>query len=156
MRNKKAPKRKILPDARYSNVSIAKFINYVMKQGKKTVAQRIVYDAFEIINKKTKEDPMKIFELALKNTTPLLEVKGRRVGGANYQVPIQVRGDRKQTLAFRWIITAAKNRKGKPMREKLADELMAASENEGNAIKKKQDVQRMAEANRAFAHFARF
>lgn len=156
MRNKQAPKRKILPDPRYNNVSIAKFINYVMKEGKKTVAQKVVYDAFDIMGKKTNEDPMKVFETALKNVTPLLEVKGRRVGGANYQVPIQVRGDRKQALSFRWIITAARSRKGRAMKDRLADELIAASQNEGAAIKKKQDVQRMAEANRAFAHFARF
>jgi len=156
MRHKQAPKRKILPDSKYNNLVVAKFINYIMKRGKKSIAQKIVYDAFAIVGEKTNEDPMSVYETALKNVSPLLEVKSRRVGGANYQVPIQVRGDRKQALAFRWLIAAAKAKKGKAMREKLSEEIMAAAQNEGSAIKKKQDVQRMAEANRAFAHFARF
>ncbi|MEA3272106.1 MAG: 30S ribosomal protein S7 [Patescibacteria group bacterium] len=156
MRHKQAPKRTILPDPKYNNLVVAKFINYVMKKGKKTTAQKIVYDAFGIVGEKTNEDPMQVFETAMKNLTPLLEVKSRRIGGANYQVPIQVRGDRKQALAFRWMINSARAKKGKPMREKLSEEIMAAAINEGAAIKKKQDVQRMAEANRAFAHFARF
>lgn len=126
-----------------------------MHDGKKSVAERVVYDAFDIIKAETKEDPMQVFETALKNVTPTVEVKSRRVGGANYQVPIPVRGDRRYALAYRWILAAARGKKGKPMAQRLAAELIAASNNEGDAIKKKQDVQRMAEANRAFAHFAR-
>lgn len=156
MRHKQAPKREILPDPKFSNVVVAKFINYIMKKGKKITAQKVVYNAFEIISEKTKIDPLKVFEEAIKNVTPLLEIKSKRVGGANYQVPIPVRGERKQALVFRWMIEAAKVKKGKPMAEKIAEELMAAANNEGAAVKKKQDVQRMAEANRAFAHFAKF
>lgn len=155
MRGKRAPKRKIDPDPKYNNLIIAKFVNAIMQRGKKTVAQGIVYDAFEVISKKTKQDPMDIFDRALKNISPMVEIRGRRVGGANYQIPYQVRGERKQTLAFRWLITASKARKGKPMYQKLAQELIDAADNQGAAVKKKQDVHRMAEANRAFAHFAR-
>ena len=155
MRGKKAPKREITPDPKYGNVTVAKLINYVMLNGKKTTAQEIVYDAFEIMNKKTKEDSLEVFEKALKNVMPALEVKSKRVGGANYQVPMPVRGDRRYVLTFRWIITAARMKKGRRMAEKLADELVAASIGEGDAVKKKLDVQRMAEANRAFAHFAK-
>ncbi len=156
MRGKQAPKRKIKPDTKFNNVNIAKFINYIMERGKKTVAEKIVYGSFEIISQKTKNDPLEIFEKAIKNVTPFVEVKGRRVGGANYQVPMLVKGTRKFQLASRWIIEAAKNRKGVPMKEKLALELIDASNEEGAAIKKKEDVQRMAEANKAFAHFARY
>jgi len=131
-----------------------KLINYVMERGKKSTAQAVIYDCFAIMSEKTKQDPMAIFDKAMKNVTPILEVRSRRVGGANYQVPVEVRGDRKLTLAYRWLLIAARDRKGKPMAEKLADELIAASENQGDAIKKKEDVLRMAEANRAFAHFA--
>ena len=154
MRGKKAPKRIIAPDPKFNSVAIAKLINYVMERGKKSTAQAVVYDCFEIMSEKTKQDPMAIFDKAMKNVTPILEVRSRRVGGANYQVPIEVRGDRKLTLAYRWLLIAARDRKGKPMAEKLADELIAASKNEGTAIKKREDVHRMAEANRAFAHFA--
>jgi len=156
MRGKRAPKRKIKPDIKYNNVNVAKFINYIMKKGKKSVAEKILYSSFEIIQEKTKKDPLEVFEQAIKNVTPILEVKGRRVGGANYQVPVPVKGTRKFQLASRWILEAARSRKGIPMREKLALELIDAYNNEGNAIKKKQDVQRMAEANKAFSHFARF
>ncbi|MEA2088787.1 MAG: 30S ribosomal protein S7 [Patescibacteria group bacterium] len=156
MRGKQAVKRKIKPDAKFNNLNVAKFINYLMERGKKTIAQEIIYDAFDIIEKKVQKDPLAVFERAIKNVTPVLEVKGRRVGGANYQVPIMVKGTRKFQLASRWIITAAKSRKGRPMKEKLAFELMDAAKEEGLAIKKKQDVQRMAESNRAFAHFARY
>ncbi|NCF75093.1 MAG: 30S ribosomal protein S7 [Xanthomonadaceae bacterium] len=156
MRGKRAIKRKIKSDVKFNNLNVAKFINYLMERGKKTVAQKIIYESFDIIEKKTKKNPLTIFEQAIRNVTPILEVKGRRVGGANYQVPIMVKGTRKFQLASRWIITAAKARKGKPMREKLAFELMDAAKEEGSAIKKKQDVQRMAESNRAFAHFARY
>lgn len=154
MRGKKAPKRPIKPDSRYNSIQIAKFINKIMQGGKKTVAQKIVYEAFDIISKKTNKEVLETFSQAIKNVSPTLEVKGRRIGGANYQVPIVVSGDRKQALAYRWIIEAAKNKKGKKMAEKLADELMAATKNEGDAVKKRHDVHRMAEANKAFAHFA--
>ncbi len=155
MRGKKqAPKRVILPDPKYQSEVIAKFINKVMERGKKTVARKIVYQAFDLIAKKTKQDPQDVFELALKNVSPQVEVKSRRVGGANYQVPVEVKGDRKQALAIRWLIEAANTKKGRPMHQKLGEELMLAAKNEGDAIKKKQDVHRMAEANRAFAHFA--
>jgi small subunit ribosomal protein S7 len=154
MRGKKAPKRTINPDPKYGSISIAKFINYVMEEGKKSTSQRIVYQALETLEKKSEKPALEAFEEALKNVSPLLEVKSRRVGGANYQIPLQVRADRRQQLAFRWIITAARAKKGKPMAVRLADELFAAMGNQGDAVKKKQDVQRMAEANRAFAHFA--
>lgn len=155
MRGKKAVQRVIAPDAKYHNVRLAKFINYVMQDGKKTTAQEIVYRAFDIMQEKGLKDPVEAFENALKNTMPSLEVKSKRVGGANYQVPIPVRGERRTYLSFNWIIGAARAKKGRPMAQKLADELIAASKNEGDAVKKKMDVQRMAEANRAFAHFAR-
>lgn len=155
MRGKKAVKRGISPDPKYGNVTVAKFINYIMRDGKKTIAQKIVYRALEMISEKTKRDAVEVFETALKNVQPTIEVRSKRVGGANYQVPFPVRGDRRQALTFRWIIGAANAKKGRSMAEKLSSELMAAAEGEGDAIKKKQDVHRMAEANRAFAHFAR-
>jgi len=155
MRRKQATKREIKPDPKYGDVRLAKFINNVMKGGKKSVAQRVVYGALEIVKSKTKtEKPLELFNKALENVSPVLEVKSRRVGGATYQVPYEVRGDRKEALAIRWILEAAKNKKGKPMAEKLAQELLDASKNEGEAIKKRQNVHRMAEANKAFAHFA--
>lgn len=155
MRGKKqAPKRQITPDTKYQSVVIGKFINYVMERGKKTVAQKIVYGAFAAIEKETKRDPLEVFDEAIKNVAPMVEVKGKRVGGANYQVPMEVRGDRRLALAFRWIIGAAKAKKGRPMAEKLAAELIAAASNQGDAVRKREDVQKMAEANRAFAHFA--
>lgn len=154
MRHKPATRRDIAPDAKHGSVAIAKFINYIMEGGKKATAQRIVYGAFDQIRDETKQDPIEVFALAIKNVAPAMEVKSKRVGGANYQVPFPVRGDRKQALAFRWLIGAARSRKGKPMAAKLAEELAAAAKNEGVAVKKRMDVQRMAEANRAFAHFA--
>ena len=126
-----------------------------MYDGKKSVAQKVVYDALDLIGEKTKENPLDVFDRALKNVMPSLEVKSRRVGGANYQVPISVRGERRYVLAYRWIITAARSKKGRAMDARLAEELVAAGNNEGDAVKKKLDVQRMAEANRAFAHFAK-
>ena len=153
-RRKKRVKREILPDPAYQNIMVAKFINQVMRRGKKTIARKIVYGAFDIIKTKTQKEPVEIFEQAIQNASPLLEIKPKRIGGATYQVPREVRGDRKITLATRWIIQAAKSKKGRPMREKLAEELMSAAKNEGAAIKKKEDTHRMAEANRAFAHFA--
>ena len=152
--SKKISKRVISPDIVYSNVDVAKFVNYVMRKGKKGVARKIVYQAFDIIKQKTKKEPVEVFNLAIENASPLLEVKPKRVGGATYQVPREVKGDRRVTLAMRWIIDAAKGKKGKPMKEKLADELIEASNNTGTAVKKKENTHKMAEANRAFAHFA--
>ncbi len=138
----------------HDRIDLGRFINYVMQAGKKSTAERIVYDALTQIKNQTKEEPLAVFERALTNASPLLEVASKRVGGANYQVPREVRPERRFVLACRWIIGAARSRKGKPMAQKLADELIAAAKNEGTAIKKKQDTHRMAEANRAFAHFA--
>ncbi|KKS89030.1 MAG: 30S ribosomal protein S7, partial [Parcubacteria group bacterium GW2011_GWF2_43_11] len=129
----KTKKRELNPDAIYQSVMVSKLINHVMKRGKKTIAKKIVYRAFNIIKEKTKKEPLEIFELAIQNASPLLEIKPKRVGGATYQVPREVRGDRKLTLAFRWIINAAQSKKGKPMHEKLAEELMLAAKNEGSA-----------------------
>jgi len=155
MRGKPAPKRDIEGDIKYSDKSVAKFINYIMTGGKKTVAEKVVYGAFEFIKDKTKQDPRHVFNKALKRVSPLVEVRGKRVGGANYQVPFQVRGERRFALGCRWLIEAAKARKGKPMGEKLAAEIMDASEGEGAAVKKRDMVHKMAEANKAFAHFSR-
>ena len=155
MRGKTNFKRVIKADPRFDSLVIAKLINKIMKNGKKSVAQKIVYDAFDIILEKTKKDPLDVFDQAIRNVSPDVEVKSRRVGGANYQVPTYVSDDRKITLAFRWTLESAKGKKGKPMCQKLAIELMDAAENQGGAVKKKQDVYKMAQANRAFAHFAR-
>lgn len=155
MRGKQAPKRIVPADPKFGSIVVAKLINTIMRRGKKSTAERVVYDAFDIIKEKSKQEPMDIFDTAMHNVTPMLEVRSRRVGGANYQIPVPVRGERKQALAFRWLIMGASSRKGKPMAERLAAELMEAAKGEGAAVKKKQDVQRMAEANRAFAHFAR-
>lgn len=154
MARRKVKKRTILPDPLYNSIIVAKFINHLMRKGKKTVARKIVYQAFDIVKERTKKDPLEVFELALQNAGPLLEVRSRRVGGATYQVPREVRSDRRIILAMRWILQGARSRKGKPMREKLAQELIDAAKNEGWAVKKKLDTHRMAEANRAFAHFA--
>jgi small subunit ribosomal protein S7 len=155
MRGKPAPRRKTGIDPKFSSSELSKFINYVMKNGKKATAQRVVYNAFDKIAEKSKKEPMIVFEAAIKNVSPTLEVKSRRVGGANYQIPMQVRAERRMQLAYRWILTAARLKKGRPMADKLAEELLLAADNQGEAVKKKMDVQRMAEANRAFAHFAR-
>jgi len=154
MRRKRKYKREIKPDPKYNNILVAKLINHIMEKGKKSIAQRIVYNAFENITEVTKKDPLEVFDLAIKNVSPMLEVKSRRVGGARYQIPREVRGDRRITLAMRWIIQAAKAKKGKPMFQKLTEELILASKNEGTAVKRREDTHRMAEANRAFAHFA--
>jgi small subunit ribosomal protein S7 len=154
MRGKKKAKKTIPPDPVYNNVTVSKFINQVMRKGKKTVAKKIVYGAFDIIKEKTKKEPLEIFEKAISNASPLLEVRPKRIGGATYQVPVEVRGERRLTLAMRWITEAAKSKKGKPMEEKLAEELINAANNTGVAIKRKEDTHKMAEANRAFAHFA--
>ena len=145
----------VAPDAIYNHVPLASFVNKVMQGGRKTIAQKIVYGAFEIIKEQTKKEPIEIFRLAIENASPLLEVKPKRVRGATYQVPMEVRGERKLALATKWILDAARAGKGKPMAEKLAKEIIEASNNQGNALKKKADVHRMAEANKAFAHFAR-
>ncbi len=143
------------PDLKYGSVRVEKFINSVMWDGKKSTARKVVYDALDIIKDKAKvENPLELFETAIRNVGPMMEIRSRRVGGANYQVPREVRPERKQALAFRWILLAARGTKGKPMAEKLATELMAAANNEGSAIKKRDDTHRMAEANKAFAHFA--
>jgi len=148
-------KHKIEPDRVYNDVAVSQLINKVMVSGKKTVAQKIVYSAFEIIKNQTKKEPIEIFKQAVENASPLLEVKPKRIGGATYQVPMEVRGERKLALAFRWIIEGARGKKGKPMEEKLAQEILDCAKGEGNAIKKKNDMHRMAEANKAFANFAR-
>ncbi len=155
MRKKRVYKKYRKPDVVHGRVDLGRFINYVMKDGKRSTAERVVYGALAKVQETTKGDPMEIFQKALENASPLLEVASRRVGGANYQVPREVRPERQFILAVRWIIGAARARKGKPMADKLAEELMAAAKNEGSAIKKKLDTHRMAEANRAFAHFAR-
>lgn len=154
MRGKQAPKRKRLPDYKYTSIMISRFINQIMRRGKKSVAEKVVYSAFDFIQEKTKNDPLSVFEQAMKNVAPSVEVRSRRIGGANYQIPVEVRGDRKEALAFRWIIGAARSKKGKPMHERLGLEIIDAAQKQGDAIKKKEDVHRMAEANRAFAHFA--
>jgi len=154
MSRKKKTRHQIPPDSVYNNVTVARFINQVMRRGKKTIARKIVYKSLDIIKEKTKKDPLEVFEQALKNAAPLLEVKPKRIGGATYQVPREVKRERRLTLAMRWIIQAAKLKKGKSMKEKLAEELIGAANNQGWAVKKKEDTHRMAEANRAFAHFA--
>jgi small subunit ribosomal protein S7 len=141
------------PDAEYNSEAITRFINTVMLDGKKDTARKVVYDALEII-KKDEKDPIETFETAIRNVSPLMEVRSRRVGGANYQVPREVPQQRRVSLAYRWLINAARAKKGKPMAQKLADEIMLAVNNEGTAIKKKEDMHRMADANKAFAHFA--
>jgi len=145
----------VAPDALYQSPKVAKLVNYVMWGGKKETARAIVYGALAEVKEKAKvENPMEIFETALKNITPLMEVRSRRVGGANYQVPVEVRAERRLALAFRWLIGAARGKKGKPMHLKLADEILAGAKNEGEAVKKRENVHKMVEANKAFAHFA--
>ncbi len=153
-RRKRQPARQLEADRKYSSVLVAKFINAVMKDGKKTTAERIVYEALVRAEKKGKKPGLEIFEEAIKNISPNVEIKSRRVGGASYQVPREVRGERKTTLAFRWLLQITRAGKGAPMAERMANELLAASKNEGAVIKKKMDTHRMAEANRAFAHFS--
>ncbi len=155
MRRKRNYKRDILPDIRYENVALARFINYLMHDGEKSVAERVVYGALDAVAKETKKDPLEIFEKALENASPVFEVVSKRVGGANYQVPREVRPERKFFLGCKWMIEAAQSSKGKPMAKRLAAELIAAYNNDGAAIRKKQNVHKMAEANRAFAHFSR-
>lgn len=151
VKNRNIPK----PDMEFNSDKLAKFINYIMWDGKKETARKVVYGALEIVKEKTKtENPIEVFDLALKNASPVMEVRSRRIGGANYQVPREVRPERRQSLAIRWIVGAARSKKGQPMASKLADELIAASKNEGAAVKKREDTHKMAEANKAFAHFA--
>ncbi|MEA4910946.1 30S ribosomal protein S7 [bioreactor metagenome] len=155
MRRPVKNKHVVKADLRYDDKNISKFINYIMLNGKKTIAQKIVYGAFDIIKDKTGKDGIEIFNEAIKNTSPIVEVKSKRIGGSNYQIPVEVRDSRRFLLASRWIIEAAKKGKGKPMQEKLAEELILAANNEGTAVKKREDVHKMAESNKAFAHFAR-
>ena len=147
------PKREVLADPLYNSVVVTKLINNIMLDGKKDVAQRIVYDAFDILKEKTGKDPLEVFEQALNNIMPVLEVKARRVGGATYQVPIEVRPERRQTLGLRWLTLFARNRGERTMSERLANELMDACNNLGGSVKRKDEMHRMAEANRAFAHY---
>ena len=147
------PKRDVLPDPVYNSKIVTKFINKVMLSGKKSVAQRVVYDAFNIIKDKSGKDPLEVFETALKNVMPVLEVRARRVGGANYQVPVEVRPDRRETLGIRWLVNYARARSEKTMDARLSGELLDAANNTGASIKKKEDTHKMAEANKAFAHY---
>ena len=148
-----AEKREVLPDPKFGNIVVTKFMNPVMHHGKKSVAENIVYGAFDLIEGKTKQSPLTVFQQALDNVMPSIEVRSRRVGGATYQVPVEVRNDRRQALGIRWIIAAARERNEKTMVERLSAELLDASNNRGNAVKKREDTHRMAEANRAFAHY---
>ncbi len=152
-RRYRPPKRKVEPDIKYGSELVARFINCMMRGGKKSLSRRIMYDALDIVRERTKRDPLEVFEQAIRNVTPALEVKPRRVGGSTYQVPVEVPPDRGRSLAIRWLLAAARARHGKSMAEKLAAELMDAANNQGAAIKKKDDTHRMAEANRAFAHY---
>ena len=152
-RKKKAPKRIFYPDPKYGSVILSKFINFIMNDGKKTTSEKIIYDALEKIKNKTKEDPIKIFDEAIGNIRPNLVVRSRRVGGATYQVPQEVKTKRSQTLALRWLLEASRKRKNKTMSDKLFNELMDASQRKGTAIKKREDMHKMAESNKAFAHY---
>jgi len=152
-RRREVPKRKVLPDPRFGNPTITKFTACLMRDGKKAIAENIVYSAFEIIEERTRENPVAVFHQALENSKPMMEVKSRRVGGSNYQVPVVVRDERRDALAMRWLIQFARERSGRSMHEKLANELIEAAHNRGGAIRRKEDVHRMAEANKAFAHY---
>ena len=152
-RHHRADKREILPDPKFGNVVVTKFMNSIMYEGKKSVAESIVYGAFDQIEQKAKSEPLGVFKQALENVAPAIEVRSRRVGGATYQVPVEVRSERRQALAIRWLIAAARARNDKTMVERLSAELLDASNNRGNAVKKREDTHRMAEANRAFSHY---
>jgi len=152
-RRRRAQKRVILPDPKYKDMVVAKFINGLMQQGKKSVAEKIFYASMDIIEKRVKEDPLAVFKKAMDNVAPLLEVKSRRVGGATYQVPIEVRSGRRQALAIRWLVRYSRARSERTMAERLANELLAAFKSEGSSVKKREDTHKMAEANKAFAHF---
>lgn len=153
MRRNRAERRPVTPDPRYNSQVVSKFMNNLMERGKKSLASRIVYDAFDVIEERTKRPPLEVFEEALKNATPLVEVKPRRVGGATYQIPVEIGPARRQALAMRWLIDSARKRSGRDMSIRLANELLDAARNEGTTIKKREDTHRMAEANQAFAHF---
>ena len=153
MRRRKAEVRVIPPDPQYNNVELARFINRIMMKGKKTIAQRIVYSAMEIVEKQSSRPPLEIFQEAIRNATPLLQVKACRVGGATYQIPIEVAPRRGSAMAMRWLITSSRARKGRPMHEKLAQEFLDASRGDGAAVKRREDLHRMADANKAFAHY---
>lgn len=152
-RRNRPPKREIAPDIKYNSLLVARFVNKLMKDGKKSTAQRVFYDALDIIEERAKRPGLEVFEQAVKNVTPIIEVKPRRVGGATYQVPVEVRAERQSSLAIRWLVQIARNRPGKSMSEKLANELMDAANNVGQTVKRREDTHRMAEANRAFAHY---
>ena len=152
-RRHRAEKREVLPDPKFGNMVVSKFMNSIMYAGKKSVAESIVYGAFDMIEGKTKQNPLSVFEQALDNVMPTIEVRSRRVGGATYQVPVEVRNERRQALGIRWLIVAARERNEKTMTERLSAELLDASNSRGNAVKKREDTHRMAEANRAFAHY---
>ena len=152
-RRREVVKRKILPDPKFQDRLVAKFVNDLMSMGKKSTAERIIYGALEQVESKLKDDPLKVFKKALENVKPVVEVKSRRVGGATYQVPVEVRQDRRVALAMRWLIDYSRNRGEKTMREKLAGEIIDAANNRGNAVKKREDTHKMAEANKAFAHY---
>ena len=156
MRKSQAPVREIIPDPKYNSQLLSRFIGKLMLDGKRTTAQEIVYSAFEQIKEQTKQDPIEVFEQAIKNISPAVEVRARRVGGSTYQVPIEVQPRRRTQLAIRWIVETSRGKRGKPMAKRLATELMDAAKEEGSAFKKKEDVHKMAEANRAFAHYARY
>jgi small subunit ribosomal protein S7 len=153
MRRNQADKRVVLPDPKFKSILVTKFINVLMYQGKRSVAERIFYRAIDVIGDRTKKQGVEVFQKAIDNVKPMLQVKSRRVGGANYQVPVEVSSERRQALAIRWLISYARERGEKTMSDKLASEIIAASNNEGNAIKKREDTHKMAEANKAFAHF---
>jgi small subunit ribosomal protein S7 len=152
-RRHSAEKREVIPDAKFGDVVLTKFMNSIMYDGKKSIAEAIVYDAFDIIEQKLRSEPLPVFKQALDNVAPAIEVRSRRVGGATYQVPVEVRAERRQALAIRWIINAARGRNDKTMVDRLSAELMDAANNRGNAVKKREDTHRMAEANRAFSHY---
>jgi small subunit ribosomal protein S7 len=152
-RRNRPPKRDIAPDIKYNSVLVARFINKLMQDGKKSTAQRIFYDALDIVEGRAKKPGLEVFEQAIRNATPIIEVKPRRVGGATYQVPVEVRAERQRSLAIRWLVDTTRRRPGKTMAEKLANEIMDAASNTGQTVKKREDTHRMAEANRAFAHY---
>lgn len=153
MRKRRAEKRYIKPDPKFNDVLVAKFINYIMLDGKKTTARKVVYESFDLLEERTKKPAIEVFKKAVSNVQPYVEVRSRRVGGATYQVPMEVRAERRTALAFRWLRNYSRDRKDKTMTQRLAAELMAAANGEGSSVKKKDDVHRMAEANKAFAHF---
>ncbi|MBC8076272.1 MAG: 30S ribosomal protein S7 [Chloroflexales bacterium] len=155
-RNNNIERREMLPDARYNSIVVQQFINKVMQSGKKSIAEKIVYEAMDMAADRLKRAPIEVFDQAIRNASPAIEVRPKRVGGATYQVPVEVKSDRRLALAMRWILISARARAGKPMHERLATELMDAFNNTGNSIKRKEDVHKMAEANRAFSHYGRF